>query len=53
MLAASAPDTLGNYDIWLYDMARGLPTRFTSDPAGEYWSVWSKDGKSIIFALQN
>jgi Tol biopolymer transport system component len=48
-LAASAPDMIGNYDIWLYDTARGLPTRFTSDPAGEYWSAWSKDGKSVIF----
>jgi len=48
-LAASAPDTVGNYDIWLYDIGRGLPTRFTSDPAGEYWAVWSKDGKSVIF----
>jgi Tol biopolymer transport system component len=49
ILAASAPDSVGNYDIWLYDVARGLPTRFTSDPAGEYWAVWSKDGKSVIF----
>ena len=48
-LAASAPDSVGNYDLWLYDMARGLPTRFTSDPGGEYWAVWSKDGKDIIF----
>jgi serine/threonine protein kinase len=48
-LAASAPDIVGNYDIWWYDIARGLPSRFTSDPAGEYWSVWSKDGKSVIF----
>src|SRR5262249_49973911 len=48
-LTASAPDTLGNYDIWLYDVARGLPARFTFDPAGEYYGVWSPDGRSVVF----
>jgi serine/threonine protein kinase len=47
-LAASAPDALGNYDLWLYDVAGGLPTRFTSDPGGEFYGVWSPDGRSII-----
>ena len=48
-LAAAAPDSLGNYDVWMYDVARGLPARFTSDPAGEYYAVWSPDGQSVIF----
>jgi WD40 repeat protein len=48
-LAASAPDTLGNYDLWLYGVARGLPIRFTSDPGGEYYGVGSPDGRSVIF----
>ena len=48
-LAASAPDALGNYDLWMFDVARGLPARFTSDPAGEYYAVWSPDGQSVIF----
>jgi eukaryotic-like serine/threonine-protein kinase len=47
-LAASAPDSLGNYDLWLYDVAGGLSTRFTSDPGGEFYGVWSPDGRSII-----
>jgi eukaryotic-like serine/threonine-protein kinase len=47
-LAASAPDALGNFDLWLYDVASGLPTRFTSDPGGEFYGVWSPDGRSII-----
>jgi serine/threonine protein kinase len=47
-LVASASDTLGNYDLWLFDVARGLPTRFTSDPGGEYYGVWSPDGLSVI-----
>jgi len=47
-LAASAPDALGNFDLWLYDVASGLPTRFTSDSGGEFYGVWSPDGRSII-----
>ncbi len=48
-LAASVPDSSGNYDLWTYDIARGLPTRFTSDPAGEYYAAWSSDGRTVIF----
>jgi len=47
-LVASAPDALGNYDLWLFDVARGVPTRFTSDPGGEYYGVWSPEGTSVI-----
>ena len=42
--------TLNNADIWIYDAARGLRTRFTFDPAAESFPVWSPDGRSIIFA---
>ena len=48
-LAASAPDAVGNYDLWMYDAVRGLPTRFTFDPGGEYWAVFSPDRRSVIF----
>ena len=41
---------LNNADIWIYDAARGLRTRFTFDPAAESFPVWSPDGHSIIFA---
>lgn len=37
-------------DIWIYDAARGLRTRFTFDPATDRFPVWSPDGRSIIFA---
>jgi Tol biopolymer transport system component len=39
----------GTRDIWVYDVARGLRTRFTSDPAVEQNSVWSPDGSRVIF----
>ena len=31
--SVSIPAQAGTRDIWLYDVARGLPTRFTFDPA--------------------
>jgi serine/threonine protein kinase len=48
-LVASAPDAVGNYDLWMYDVARALPTRFTVDPGGEYWGVFSPDDRTVIF----
>jgi len=48
--SVSIPDQAGKgRDIWLYDVARGLRTRFTFDPADELTSVWSPDGSEIIF----
>ena len=38
-----------NSDIWIFDVARGLRTRFTFDPAMETQAVWSPDGKTIVF----
>jgi hypothetical protein len=39
-----------NWDIWVMDLARGVRTRFTFDPAPEAWPVWSPDGSRIVFA---
>lgn len=36
-------------DIWSFDTARGVGTRITSDPAEERSSVWSPDGRQIVF----
>jgi len=36
-------------NIWLFDVARGLRTRFTFDPSSELSSVWSPDGSRIVF----
>jgi len=43
-VAAGAPR-----DIWIYDVVRGLKTRFTFDPAQELESVWSPDGSQVVF----
>jgi Tol biopolymer transport system component len=39
----------GRGDIWIYDVARGLKTRFTFDPADERLAVWSPDGRRVVF----
>ena len=36
-------------DIWFYDVARGLRTRFTFGPGTALTSVWSPDGSRIVF----
>jgi Tol biopolymer transport system component len=40
----------GGSDIWLMDLARGTPTRFTLDPAIEAVPLWSPDGSRIIYS---
>ena len=40
----------GNTDIWIFEFARGVSTRFTFDPAVDYSPAWSADGSRIVFA---
>jgi Tol biopolymer transport system component len=40
----------GNFDIWLIDVARNTPTRFTFDPAWDRSPIWSPDGSRIVFS---
>ena len=39
----------GNLDIWLINTVRGMPTRFTFDPAFDQRPVWSPDGSRVAF----
>ena len=48
--AAVAVTEANNTDIWIYDLVRGLRTRFTFDPAVEREAVWSPDGRTIVFS---
>jgi serine/threonine protein kinase len=43
-------DAQGNRDIWIIDLARGTPTRFTFDPAVDWVPIWSPDGSRILFS---
>ena len=42
------PSTRGS-DVWLYDLARGVRTRFTSGPKNNADPVWSPDGSQIVY----
>jgi Tol biopolymer transport system component len=41
---------MSSHDIWLIDSPRGVPRRFTFDPAFEAYPVWSPDGSRLVFA---
>ena len=49
-LAASLVDpTTGNPDVWLTELLRGSPSRFTFGPGLNTGSVWSPDGERLVF----
>jgi len=37
-------------DIWIYDLARGVRDRFTSEPGLALTPVWSPDDRTIIYS---
>src|SRR5262245_3231280 len=39
----------GTRDLWLFDLTRGVKTRFTANPAEDNTAIWSADGKNIVF----
>ena len=48
-IAVAVQDRAG-FDVWIYDVSRGPPTRLTFDAASDRNPVWSPDGASIVFA---
>ena len=49
-VAVDQTDSTGNRDIWVLDVARGVPTRFTFDATQEHSPAWSPDGTRLAFA---
>jgi Tol biopolymer transport system component len=47
---ASAQARLGNLDIWVFDLARDVSERITTDPAPDMTPTWSPDSREIVFA---
>jgi len=39
-----------NWDVWVYDLERGVSTRLTFDESVDTEQVWSPDGEYIIFS---
>jgi Tol biopolymer transport system component len=40
----------GNSDIWLMELARGTPTRFTFGQRDSITPIWSPDGSRVVFS---
>jgi dipeptidyl aminopeptidase/acylaminoacyl peptidase len=36
-------------EVWLYDLSRGVGSRFTFGGPGDFFPVWSPDGKQVAF----
>jgi eukaryotic-like serine/threonine-protein kinase len=48
-LAIDVDDGAGRSAIWIYDLARGTPSRLTVDQGSQYNPVWTPDGQRIVF----
>ena len=48
-LVANNGERAGTTALWIYDSARGLRTRFTSDRESYSGAVWSPDGNSLFY----
>jgi len=40
----------GMGDIWIYDLARGVKDRFTTEPGFELAALWAPDAASILYS---
>ncbi len=49
-VAATIGNVTGGADLWIYDLPRGLPRRFTSGPGINLAARWSPDSKTIAFS---
>lgn len=50
LLIAMRDAGTSNSDVWLFDLARGLPSRVTAGPSTNYFPTWMPDGTRVAFA---
>jgi eukaryotic-like serine/threonine-protein kinase len=48
-IAVTKRDPQTGNDVWLVDLARGVFTKFTFNPAHDGYPVWSPDGSRLVF----
>ncbi len=41
-----------NDDIWVYDVERQIPSRFTYAGGNNWYPLWTLDGKSVVFSSE-
>jgi eukaryotic-like serine/threonine-protein kinase len=49
LLVSIAEPGTTNRDLWMFDVVRGIRTRFTVSPEPETHNIWSPDGKRIVY----
>lgn len=42
----------GTSDLWVYDLLRNVPSRFTSEPPADKNAVWSPGGRGILYSTE-
>ncbi len=42
--------SMGTFDLWTFDLARGVETRLTSDPTSEAFGAWLPNSRAVVFA---
>jgi Tol biopolymer transport system component len=40
----------GDNDVWVIDLARGLPRRITNGPPADAHPIWDPDGRHVVFS---
>ena len=48
-IALAIGEPWGSSDVWIYELGRGILTRFTRAPAGEFGPLWTPDGRRLIY----
>lgn len=48
-VALEIRDEMGQYDLWVMDVARGVTSRVTATPSDERDPVWSPDSRSLAY----
>lgn len=48
-VVAQIIDASGKATLWMLDVARGVPSRFTFQGPSDGWPVWSPDGKQVAY----
>src|SRR5262249_43284627 len=50
--ASASKSAEGHTDVWLFDVARGLPRKFTVDGTGGFDAVWRPDRARVAYAVR-